>query len=645
VRGLEATDAPNDGEGEGDCFEGSNIRGAIDMGSPFSGVVLRPISDGPDSRNRYVSANDSDHPNIGPSVKHRPLSNRSRESFAHSLALDVLWFRACGFLKTMDVRCDRCETEYELDDGSVSDTGTSVQCTTCGHRFIVTRRPSSPLNQVALTPPGGSAKLAEPDVPDWTLSTDDGKVHRFRDLNTLQKWIVERKATRSDRLSRAGGPWLALDDIEELSSFFRVVDEADRARGPSTPSPAAAPVGKAVATAPPARGPSGSAPHPTTRAAAAGHAGTPPPIPFDARQTVSSDGPTVPNRRLPAAQPDAEPPARPARRTPGLGLPGAGAGTPTVPAMQATLPKAAAHVPSRPNPMTREPSSAHATLLLERDGTDDLAGLDGDFLMPRHRGRNVAVVLVLLAGLGGAGGYYWHTQRARADGSGGVVASPPPPATAAGGGDKAPVAIAPTEAAGPGHAPESASAEHPAEKPAPEPAAEVPAPVAAAKAPAAGPHPKAAATAARSVSSNAAASGYDHLVSEGDRLLERGQAARAEKLYTQALAAKPDGAGALTGLAYVLLERQRHFKAIEMFRRVLDSQPTYGPALFGIAESYRARGDTAQALAAYRQYMVISPSGADAPAARRQIKDLESASPQASSTRKDLSAPPAQAGE
>ena len=83
---------------------------------------------------------------------------------------------------------------------------------------------------------------------------------------------------------------------------------------------------------------------------------------------------------------------------------------------------------------------------------------------------------------------------------------------------------------------------------------------------------------------------------------------------------------ALTGIAYVLLDRQRHYKAIETFRRVLDAQPTYGPALFGIAETYRARGDAALALAAYRQYLSISPSGADAPAARRQVKDLESSS-------------------
>ena len=118
---------------------------------------------------------------------------------------------------------------------------------------------------------------------------------------------------------------------------------------------------------------------------------------------------------------------------------------------------------------------------------------------------------------------------------------------------------------------------------------------------------------------------YDRLVVAADRSLERGKSAKADKLYAQALAARPDGVEALTGSAYVLLDRQRHFKAIETFRRALAIQPGFGPALFGIAESYRARGDSAQALGAYRQYLAIAPSGTDAPAARRQIKDLEAA--------------------
>ena len=50
----------------------------------------------------------------------------------------------------MDVRCDRCQTEYELDDASVADGGASVQCTNCGHTFVVAReRPAgTPTPQV-----------------------------------------------------------------------------------------------------------------------------------------------------------------------------------------------------------------------------------------------------------------------------------------------------------------------------------------------------------------------------------------------------------------------------------------------------------------------------------------------------------------
>ncbi|MBC8133255.1 MAG: zinc-ribbon domain-containing protein, partial [Deltaproteobacteria bacterium] len=223
----------------------------------------------------------------------------------------------------MDVRCDRCETEYELDDAIVTDAGASVQCTTCGHTFIVTRRPSSPLHHMGLTPPGGISSPAGPDVPEWTLSTDDGKVHRFRDLNTLQKWIVERKVGRTERISRGGGPWLALEDVVELTPFFKVVDEADRARAstgisggmptaPTFPSPSGG-WGTAPAPTPTSRVPSGpiwsseelreggrdglrDGPREGVRPG-----GTPPPVPADARRPVSEDGPTVPNRKLPGA--------------------------------------------------------------------------------------------------------------------------------------------------------------------------------------------------------------------------------------------------------------------------------------------------------------------------------------------------------
>src|SRR5688572_8896902 len=119
----------------------------------------------------------------------------------------------------VDVRCERCQTEYELEDSSVSEEGTQVQCMACGNTFLVTR------------PAAGV--LVEPDSPppaEWLLETSDGQAHRFRNLTSLQKWIIERKVTRQDRISRTGHAWRRLGEIVELEPFFDVVDEADKAR-------------------------------------------------------------------------------------------------------------------------------------------------------------------------------------------------------------------------------------------------------------------------------------------------------------------------------------------------------------------------------------------------------------------------------
>src|SRR6185437_15394536 len=127
-----------------------------------------------------------------------------------------------------DVRCDRCQTEYELDDASVAESGASVQCTTCGHTFVVGRSKSA----------GTPAPIAQPDrsatpTPSWMLTTEEGKTHRFRDSQTLQKWVVERRVTRGDRVCPPGGTWRRLGDLDELRPFFDVVAQADRAAAPA----------------------------------------------------------------------------------------------------------------------------------------------------------------------------------------------------------------------------------------------------------------------------------------------------------------------------------------------------------------------------------------------------------------------------
>jgi predicted Zn finger-like uncharacterized protein len=70
-----------------------------------------------------------------------------------------------------------------------------------------------------------------------------GDVFRFRELTTLQQWIVERKVTRDDEISRGGESWKRLGGIAELESFFHIVEQAEavaRADGPRAAAAAAA---------------------------------------------------------------------------------------------------------------------------------------------------------------------------------------------------------------------------------------------------------------------------------------------------------------------------------------------------------------------------------------------------------------------
>lgn len=154
----------------------------------------------------------------------------------------------------MDVRCNRCGTEYELDEGRVAASGTTVKCSNCGHIFKVlpggevkegsgvvarssTRQPTSESSRVSSTPAASGAVPVAPSVPgEWMVRKVDGQVFRFRELTTLQKWIVERKVGRDDEISRTAKSWKKLGEIAELTSFFQVVEAADAAQRTVTAS-------------------------------------------------------------------------------------------------------------------------------------------------------------------------------------------------------------------------------------------------------------------------------------------------------------------------------------------------------------------------------------------------------------------------
>ncbi len=160
----------------------------------------------------------------------------------------------------MDVRCSRCGVEYEFDDEKVKPSGVTVKCTSCGHVFKVSRA----------TAEDSAPFMTSPSGEGWMVRHRDGTVTRFKELTTLQKWIVEQKVGSNDEISRTGRTWRPLGDIAELASFFDVVEAANAARhaqlaeAPTAPPQPAQPPREAL----PERVP--TAPFPTPGPAAQG---------------------------------------------------------------------------------------------------------------------------------------------------------------------------------------------------------------------------------------------------------------------------------------------------------------------------------------------------------------------------------------
>ncbi|WP_225410060.1 tetratricopeptide repeat protein [Stigmatella hybrida] len=152
----------------------------------------------------------------------------------------------------MDVRCDRCKSQYQLEDARIPEAGLTVQCPTCQYVFGLKKKtllitlavkPGQELSSPVVIL-GSSAPVVAPDegpepgLPpagagersrEWRVRQASGNVFSLKDLTTLQKWIIERKVVRDDEISLTGDNWKRLGDIAELATFFQVLDEAQRA--------------------------------------------------------------------------------------------------------------------------------------------------------------------------------------------------------------------------------------------------------------------------------------------------------------------------------------------------------------------------------------------------------------------------------
>jgi predicted Zn finger-like uncharacterized protein len=103
----------------------------------------------------------------------------------------------------MDVRCNRCGTEYEFDDALISERGTTVKCTNCGLQFKIFPSHHS----------GGPER--------WVVHTAQGRELVFTTLRELQRGIAERKVGSADMLTRGQNPPRPLSSIAELEPFFQ----------------------------------------------------------------------------------------------------------------------------------------------------------------------------------------------------------------------------------------------------------------------------------------------------------------------------------------------------------------------------------------------------------------------------------------
>jgi predicted Zn finger-like uncharacterized protein len=169
----------------------------------------------------------------------RGVNISAREGFSRRITSRCAFFRRAA--SSMDVRCERCRAQYVFDDEQVTPSGLTVQCTNCRHLFRVKKkelvvtvpvRPEdvegTPLPATAAAPRGGG-RAPEP-AREWRIRQTSGEVFTFRELTTLQKWIVEGKVARDDELSHSGEAFRRLGDIGDLAAFFSVVEAAERGR-------------------------------------------------------------------------------------------------------------------------------------------------------------------------------------------------------------------------------------------------------------------------------------------------------------------------------------------------------------------------------------------------------------------------------
>lgn len=467
---------------------------------------------------------------------------------------------------SMDVRCERCNTEYELDDARITEAGVAVRCTSCGHVFKVKKQApgeAAPLtqapHQTQLQPeapsPGDHAlppAFAPSEKPrEWKVRQTNGNVFTFRELTTLQKWIVERKVARDDEISLSGENWKRLGNIAELASFFQVVEEAQ----------------KAV----------------SLQAALDSRAAEPPPR---TPTPVAPETPPIALTPPPTPPPAAPAPAREVGREPAF--------------VRGPAPSAVmnASLPQKPERSAGLRWALLSVTLAASAFAATIALLRPD-LLEQGRGR----LAELIAGA--------PSQPPRAE------PAPPPPEP------PTPAAVTP-DSADAGETLVAAPATEP-EVDAGTSLAAITQDAGEAEVPDAGAALAVTVDAgAEAEPKRAPPPSFDALLNQGYRWLERERPSQALESFSRASEEKPERAEPHSGIGRSQFDLGNLRAAEASFERALRLNPRYGEALMGLAETYRALGRGAEAVTYYQRYLEVLPNGPEAAVARSNIERLKS---------------------